>query len=258
MNTSTPSSSPLFDAPGDSPVLVAVVNRPEDLLRARSDGWYRIPLAHAPPRMGADFLAFYQTAAFPADERWAVRWVAPVRGYRLATRRELLPEQADHPRADERYYRVDIGPLTSLPHPIASRRLRRITFIRTTVERLLEADEINDLWIRSRGHERLWEAIRQAGLADAVEREYPLVDDLPYTADFAVFGDAQRAAVMVAEDSENLDDCIRERASLDYPLARGEWRSIFASGNDGASVARCVRAIRDICSSSANPTRKGL
>lgn len=255
-----------FDAPRDAHVLVAVVNDPDDLARAREQGWYRIPLARAPSRIGADFLALYQTAAFPPAERWAVRFVAPVRGYRLTTRRALIPEQPAHPRADERYHRVDIGPLWPLPNPIPSLRLRRITFIRTTLGRLLEAQEINDLWLRSAAHERLWEAIRQAGLADAVEREYPLLDDAqpddgvtgsaPYTADFAAFGACGRLAITVADGFDDLDDCIRERASLDYPLARGGWRSMAVATEDPLAVASILNAIRALRVSASATERK--
>jgi hypothetical protein len=234
-------------------VLVAVVNHPDDLLRAQREAWYRIPLAHAPPRMGADFIAFYQTAAFPPEERWAVRWVAPVQGYRLTTRRELLPEQGDHPRADHRYYRVDIGPLWPLPRPIQSRRLRRITFIRTDIEHLLLAREINDLWIHTPAQERLWQALRHAGLADQAEHEYPLVDDeltTPHTADFAVFTEDERVAVIIVDDRRELDDCIRERVTLDYPLARGGWRAVFVDPADPAALAATIRRIRTVRSNS--------
>lgn len=234
---------PYAGADPGAPVLVAVVNNPEDLDRARTQGWYRIPFAHAPARIGADFLGFYLTGAFPPEERWAVRWIAPVRGYHLATRRELIPEQPDHPRADARYYRVTLGELAALPHPVPSCRLRRITFIRTTLGRLLEAREINDLFIRSPAQERLWQALQQAGLADEVEHDYPLVDDLPYTADFAVFTASERVALIAVEGKQDLEDCIRDRASLDYPLARGAWRAVFVDAADPASVARCLRSI---------------
>ena len=43
-----------------------------------------------------------------------LRWLAPVRGYRLVRRRELLPDEPTHPRAEDRYYRVDVGPLAPL------------------------------------------------------------------------------------------------------------------------------------------------
>ncbi|MCB0182627.1 MAG: hypothetical protein KDE31_00095, partial [Caldilineaceae bacterium] len=73
-------------------VLVAVVNNVADLQRAASEGWYRIPQRTAPRRIGADFLAFYQTGAFQAkEEAQTVTYYAPTRRYQLLTRRELLP-----------------------------------------------------------------------------------------------------------------------------------------------------------------------
>ena len=149
--------------------------------------------------MAADYLAFYQTGAFPPDERWAVRWLAPVRGYGTAARRELIPDEPDHPRADERYHRIDLGALEPLPRPIPSRRLRRITFIPTTLARLLEADEINDLWIKSSAQERLWAALKQADVE--AERQYPLREDLPqYVADFALLCRDGKVALIVDDE----------------------------------------------------------
>ena len=109
--------------PADSRVLVAVINNRRDFDIAREQGWYRIPVKRAPRRIGADYLALYQTAAF-GDEKWAVRYYAPIRRYRLLTRAELLPDEPAHPRAADRYYKIEIGPLRSLPHPIPSRRFR--------------------------------------------------------------------------------------------------------------------------------------
>jgi len=126
-------------------VLVAVVTRPRDLQLAREQGWYRVPLARLPRRFAADYLAFFQTAAF-GPERWAVRYYAAVRRYRLATRRELLPDEPAHPRADERYYRVELGPLAALPLPVPAARLRRVTFIATTFGRLRLASDVRDLF----------------------------------------------------------------------------------------------------------------
>ena len=214
-----------IDAPDDSPVLVVVVNDPADLARARDEGWYRIPLDRAPRRIAADYLAFYQTGAFPADERWTVQWLAPVHAYRLATRRELIPEEPEHPRADQSYYKIALGPLASLPHAVPSRRLRRIAFISTTLGRLMQAEEINDLWIKSSAQERLWAALKLADI-DA-ERQYPLADDLP-AADFALLCRDGRVAVLIVDeptaDGERLaDDELREALPPDYLLAAGGW-----------------------------------
>ncbi|NNJ08763.1 hypothetical protein EKD04_000300 [Chloroflexales bacterium ZM16-3] len=126
-------------------VLVAVVNRVRDLDLARAEGWYRVPLARLPARFAADFLAFYQTVAFGA-ERWAVRYYAPVLRYQIVSRRELLPSEPDHPRAEDRYYRVEIGPLEALPLPIPARRLRRVSFISTTFGQLRRAGDVRELF----------------------------------------------------------------------------------------------------------------
>lgn len=139
-------------------VLVAVLNNPRDLAIAREKGWYRIPVERAPRRIGADYLAFYFTGAFPEAQRHKVVFYAPIHAYRLATRVELLPDEPSHPRAHERYFKVEIGSLRQLARPVCSHRLRRITFIPTTLERLLSACEINDLWDRGSGQEELWSA----------------------------------------------------------------------------------------------------
>lgn len=134
------------DMPDDSArVLVAVVPRPRDLAFAREAGWYRVPLTRVPPRFAADYLAFFQTGAFGV-ERWSVRYYAPVLRYRLTTRRELLPDEPEHPRAAERYYRVELGPLAALPLPIPAARLRRVVFIPTTFGQLRRATDVRELW----------------------------------------------------------------------------------------------------------------
>ena len=140
-------------------VLVAVMNNPRDLERARTQGWYRIPVKRAPTRVGADYLAFYLTGAFPPQLRHRVTYYAPIHAYRLATRVELLPGEPDHPRALERYFKVEIGALRELARPVPSERLRRITFIATTLDRLLSASEIKELWLGPRDDEAVWAAI---------------------------------------------------------------------------------------------------
>jgi hypothetical protein len=159
-------------------VLVAVVTRPQDLRLAREHHWYRIPLAHAPRQLAADYLAFYQTAAF-GDERWAVRYYASILRYRIVTRRELLPDEATHPRASERYYRLDLGPLQTLDVPVLAARLRRITFIATTFGQLRRARDVRELWHPQEDHDTPPDDLWGAGLAGTSLRERPSSYYLP-------------------------------------------------------------------------------
>src|SRR5512145_3001093 len=148
--------------PPSARVLVAVITRPCDLLHARTQAWYRIPLARAPQTLMAEYLAFYLTATFGV-ERWAVRYIALVRNISIVPRRILLPEESAHPRADERYYRFALGPLWRLTLPVSSRRLRRITFIPTTFGQLIRADDITSLWHPPEDTESGWPEIWAAG-----------------------------------------------------------------------------------------------
>ncbi|NJN14952.1 MAG: hypothetical protein HC822_00870 [Oscillochloris sp.] len=136
----------LFPTPDDdAAVLVAILRNPHDLTIAREQGWYRLPARHAPARLAAEWLAFYQTGAFGA-ERWQVRYYAPILRYQLLTRREMLPDEPDHPQADAPYYRIAIGPLASLDLPVPAARLRRVTFICTTFGCLRRASDVRELF----------------------------------------------------------------------------------------------------------------
>jgi hypothetical protein len=150
-------------------VLVAILKDKRDLEIARMLGWYRIPLKSAPKTVAVDYLAFYQTAKF-GDDKWAINYVAPVRGHELTTRAQLLRTQPDHPRAQEPYYKLQLGPLERLACSVPSRAWRRITFLYTTGEHLLQAEELNDLIVQSAERERLWKALRERGLQP--ERQY--------------------------------------------------------------------------------------
>src|SRR5258708_23712465 len=91
-------------------VLVAVLKDKRDLEIARVLGWYRIPLKSAPKTVAVDYVALYQTAKF-GDDKWAINYIAPVAGHEFTTRAPLFLTQPNHPRPDEQYYNIQIGPL---------------------------------------------------------------------------------------------------------------------------------------------------
>jgi hypothetical protein len=148
----------------DDLVLVAVMNNRRDFALARDEGWYRIPLKHAPEATPyVQYLAFYQTKIFGA-EAYAINYYAPVLGHEMARRRDILPGEPQHPRADEPYYLLQIGPLLRREPPIKSLRWRRITFILTTGDRFTLATEINELYADGEG-DHLFVVLKEAGLA---------------------------------------------------------------------------------------------
>lgn len=161
----------MSEAPSNYPpptalILVAVLPSPRDLEIARVLGWYRIPLKSAPKVVAVDYLAFYQTAAFTPDERWRINYIAPVYGHELTWRRELLRDEPNHPRANEEYYKVQIGPLQRLPQPIRADTWRRLTFLYTTGERLCWARRLQDLALEGEERALVWRSLRERATLD--------------------------------------------------------------------------------------------
>ena len=166
-------------------VLVAVMNRPKDFELARREGWYRLPEKKATAGAFFEYVAFYFTAAF-AEHKWAIHYYARRLGHELLTRRELLPDEPDHPRALDPYYKLQLGPLQRRDPPIVSLRWRRISFIHTTWDRFRVAEEINDLFVEGDEFvDRLYHALRESDLAP--ECRFPVRESgVEYLADLAL------------------------------------------------------------------------
>jgi len=154
-------------------VLVCLLPSPRDLEIARLLGWYRIPLRTAPKVVAVDCLAFYQPSAF-AERGGQIEYIAEVRGHELTTRGELLKDEADHPRAKEEYYKIQIGGLEKLKETIVADKWKRITFLYTTGEYLLKAKTLNDLVVDGDERQLLWHSLRERA-----ENEQLYKTDLP-------------------------------------------------------------------------------
>jgi hypothetical protein len=140
---------------------------------ARLLGWYRIPLRTAPKVVAVDYLAFYQPASF-GERSGQIEYMAQVRGHELTTRGELLKDEADHPRAKEEYYKIQLGGLEKVKEPIKTDKWKRLTFLYSTGEYLLNAKTLNDLVVEGEERNLLWKSLRERA-----ENEQLYKTDLP-------------------------------------------------------------------------------
>ena len=154
-------------------VLVCLLPTPRDLEIARLLGWYRIPLRTAPKVVAVDYLAFYQPSAF-GERGGQIEFIAEVRGHELTTRGELLKDEAEHPHANEEYFKIQIGVLEKLKAPILADKWKRITFLYTTGEYLLKAKTLNELVVDGDERQILWRSLRERA-----ENEQLYKTDLP-------------------------------------------------------------------------------
>ena len=157
-------------------ILVCLVPAPRDLEIARLLGWYRIPLRASPKVVTVDHLAFYQPSSF-GDSGGQIEYTAPVRGHELTTRADLLKDEADHPRAREEYYKIEVGGLERLAHAIIADKWKRLTFLYTTGEYLLRARTLNDLVVEADERALLWRSLRErAENAQLYQANLPAAD----------------------------------------------------------------------------------
>jgi hypothetical protein len=150
-----------FLPPAFALILVGVVPEPRDLEIARLLGWYRIPYRLAPKVVQVDYLAFYQPSSFGKDHSSRIEVFAEVLGIELTTRAELIKDEPEHPRANEEYYKIQLGPLQKLENPILAERWKRITFLYTTGELFAEASVIQDLIVKPEERKILWLSLRE-------------------------------------------------------------------------------------------------
>ncbi|MBN2306048.1 MAG: hypothetical protein JXQ72_16315 [Anaerolineae bacterium] len=158
-------------------VLVGVINRKLDLEKAQLEHWYRIPQGRVSGGIYTEYVAFFLSRNFN-ELNGGIHYYARRTGIELAHRRDLLPDEANHSRADNVYHKLQLGELRRKDPPILNPTKRPIAFIYTTWDRFEQARVIADLYseadwfvarvyrslaqsgVPSERTERIWEASR--------------------------------------------------------------------------------------------------
>lgn len=170
-------------------VLVALMKDLRDMNIAREQQWYRIPVDSINHQMRRrwppKWLAFYQPKVFDS-EAYKVNYYASVENISEVCRWELFPDEPKNKNYSKRYYKLDLSPLKPLLQPIISNSFRRIVFIQTTWEKLINAEEINDLWDESLLEDRLWEDLKRLNIP-AERQEFITINNKIYALDFAIY-----------------------------------------------------------------------
>jgi hypothetical protein len=185
-------------------ILVCLLPTPRDLEIARLLGWYRIPLRTAPKVVAVDYLAFYQPSAF-GDRGGQIEFIAQVRGHELTTRGELLTDEANHPRAKEEYYKLQIGALEKLKEPVKTDKWKRLTFLYTTGEYLLKARSLNDLVVNGDERQLLWRSLRERAENEQLYKTDLPEADIPPEVLIALLGIKEVQEPYDAKESRNGD-----------------------------------------------------
>lgn len=230
-------------------VLVGVVKDRRDLGALLAQKWYRIPVKHAPKRK-FKYLAFYQPAGFGRRGK-LIRYYARVLSQRTIRRKDLLPDEPKHPRADDYYFVFRVDNIKKLSWPIKNVAPRRISFGFTTLRRLLKSRNILELYDVAPTEEILWKALQRAGI-EARAQYRVVVGKKQYRPDFALF--CKRGAIAVECDNKKAHSSRRQRArdkAKNIALGRYDWKVIHLSekaliSNVEGCILKIKRAIRKL------------
>lgn len=171
--------------------LVVLMNNQKDFEIAKKEGWYRIPVRHAPTLVKQNkvkFIAFYFTKVF-AKDRYSIKWFAEVKSIDQVRRIDLFPNEAENSKSKKQYYKVSFNTPKVLYRPIVSMRPRRLLFVPTASYKLFNAVEFNDIFNGSLLEEKIWKTFLKQQIY--VERQFR-VDVNHYGSkshylDFAIF-----------------------------------------------------------------------
>jgi len=173
-------------------ILVGVIKNRRDLRILLKYGWYRIPVVHIPKRKFS-YIAFYEPISFGKKGK-RIEYYAHVLRKTVVRRIDLLPKEKDHPRAHEKYVKIQCGEVKKLPHAIKNVVPRRISFGFTTLKKLLSAKNILELYGIPQTEEIIKKELARVGIKAV--REFPVsADGKRYRIDFAIFCEKGKIAV---------------------------------------------------------------
>ncbi len=177
-----------------------------------------------------EYLGFYFPAVFGGQLKYRVAYYAPVLKIDTVQRIRLFPEEIRHPRRDARYYQYHLGEVKPLPRPIPSKRWRRIVHIPTNLEKLLTAQEINDLYDTSGLEEKMYQELKKRNIQP--ERQlYVYAGDQTYCLDFCIF--CKKANIDLECDGERyhaLPEAFTKDRIRNNQLASLGWQVLRFSG----------------------------
>ena len=230
----------------EKPALVGIVPRKNLWSVIQNQRWYHIPVKSAPHNvLGVEYVAFYFPSVFGEKLKYQVIYYAPVLNIDIVKRIQLFPDEDNHPRKNEDYYQFHLGRIKNLPQPIPSKRWRRIVHIPTSLQRLLTAKEINDLYDTSPLEEKMYKALKKRGINP--ERQwYVCLGNQTYCLDFCIF--CQKANIDLECDGEryhNIPGAYTKDRLRNNQLTSFGWHVLrFSSTEIHRNLKNCLTVVK--------------
>ena len=226
-------------------MLVALLKEKNDLEILLNHNWYRIPVKSAPVDLyKLKFLSFYQPSVFKS-EKYKIRYYGMIKEIQVKKRKELFPDEVENPKSEFEYYKVIIDRINKLKEPIISIKGRRLIFIKTTLEKFINAREINDLFHESPLEDKLWQEFQTHEIA--AERQFHIGSQHKHIfLDFALFCRERNVDVECDGDLYhiNKEKAIRDNERDNF-LNKYGWNILRYSTTQLEDITSCINEITD-------------
>lgn len=239
-------------------VLIGVIGRKKDLDILLKEKWYRIPAANM-PRRRFSWLAFYHTSGLGRAGKQIQYYarVEPGRVEKLA-RRELLPDESRHARANDNYYKFSFATVKKLRRPILNNTGMRMVFGFTTLARLLRFRSLPNLF-GVRPLERIFrKLLKNNGIPFWAEYSIMSRRKIRYRLDLAIF--CKRGRINIECDSPKFHSGRRHAYDLrrNRFLQRRGWHVLrFTDEEILLEPTACVDALKRLARRLGGPICSG-
>ncbi|MGB9677941.1 MAG: endonuclease domain-containing protein [Candidatus Ratteibacteria bacterium] len=216
-----------------TPAIVGIVPRKNLWKIIQKEKWYHIPVESSPKNVEfVEYIGFYFPKVFGEKLCFRVIYYAKVKKIEVVKRIELFPEEVNHPRANKDYFKFYLEEIKELPRPIPSLRWRRIVHIPTSYEKLLNAEEINDLYDTSALEEKMYLEMKKRNIF-AERQFYVKVGRKKYCLDFGIF--CKKGNIDVECDGERyhvLPDALTRDRQRNNELVSFGWSVLRFTGKE--------------------------
>lgn len=228
-----------------SNTIVCWLKQKRDLSLLLLEGWYRIPVSTKVDNLfSMEYLGFYQPHIF-GRYGGTISHYAQIESIEVKKRIELFPNNPHHPKANDDYFKIFVKDLNVIKNPLKCKRSRRNYFINTTLEKLLNAEEFNDIFNESPLEDILWEGLKQNNIA--AERQFFVRgSNNIYCLDFAAF--CKKGSLNVECDGDayhiSKEKAVNDNRRDNYLTKKG-WSILRYSTTQLQDTDECISEIRE-------------
>lgn len=225
-------------------MLVCWLKNKGDLDILIDEGWYRIPVkTHLTGLNNFRHFAFYQSSVFKND-KFRIKYYGELKKFSVAKRKNLFPQEKLNEKSELEYYKIEIKNLNTLSRPVISKNGRRVIFLKTTREKLLNAAEFNDLFHGSPLEDKLWNNLKKNNLFPERQVFFGNIKR-HYCLDFAAFCRDGLLDIECDGDKYHLNKTKAIEDNLrDNFLTSNGWNILRYSSGQLENLKGCLQEIR--------------